>query len=450
VRELVVRAAEVEGRRVDVRVVGHRVQEVAPSIEAASDATVLDAHGGALIPGLHDHHLHLLSLAAATRSLVLRSLDDVRVRHLELPPGRWIRAIGYHEAELGPLDRDRLDVLAPGRPVRVQHQSGAMWVLSSAALDQIGWSDHPDGRLLGADALLRDHAPSEDIDLAAVGALLAQFGVTGATDATPTERAADLELVAHSARIGALPQRLIMMTGPHLRVHLAPDLELGPVKLVVADHALPSVEELADGISMARSQGRAVAVHCVTRLALVLAIAAWDEMGAEDGDRVEHAAVVPPELESRLVDLGVTVVTQPSFVHTRGDRYRREVDPEDLPYLYPCGRLLAAGIPVAGSTDAPFGDPNPWRAIATAVERRTREGAPIGVGERVDVRTALELFLGPPEQPGGPPRRVVPGARADLCLLHVPLDDALADPSDELVSAVVCGGRLVVPPAAGG
>ena len=449
-RELVIRRAEVEGRHLDVRVVGDRVREVAPAIEPTSNATILDAGGGALIPGLHDHHLHLLSLATATRSLVLTSLDDLRVRHLELPPGRWIRAIGYHETELGPLDRRRLDLLAPGRPVRVQHQSGAMWVLSSAALDQIGCRDHPSGRLFGADTLLRERVPAEDLDLAAVGALLAHFGVTGATDATPTERAADLELVAHASRSGALPQRLIMMTGPHLRLYVEPDLELGPVKLVVADHALPSLDELVAGISMARSQGRAVAVHCVTRVALVVAIAAWDEVGAEEGDRVEHAAVVPPELQSRLVDLGVTVVTQPSFVHTRGDRYLREVDPDDLPYLYPCGRLLAAGIPVAGSTDAPFGDPDPWRAIATAVERRTQEGAPIGVGERIDVRAALGLFLGPPDHPGGSPRRVVPGAHADLCLLHVPLDDTLADPSHELVSAVVCGGRLVVPPAAGG
>ena len=33
-----------------------------------------------------------------------------------------------------------------------------------------------------------------------------------------------------------------------------------------------------------------------------------------------------------------------------------------------------AGIPVGGSTDAPFGHPDPWRDVAAAIERRTAGG----------------------------------------------------------------------------
>ncbi len=66
---LVVRDAEVDGVRVDVAVDGERITAVVPAGTARSEHTV-DAGGGALIPGLHDHHIHLLALAAAATSVV--------------------------------------------------------------------------------------------------------------------------------------------------------------------------------------------------------------------------------------------------------------------------------------------------------------------------------------------------------------------------------------------
>ena len=54
---------------------------------------------------------------------------------------------------------------------------------------------------------------------------------------------------------------------------------------------------------------------------------------------------------------------------------------------------------------------------------------------------ALELFLTPLADPGGPPRRVVAGAPADLCLLDAPLAAVLAAPSSR-VAATIAGGRV--------
>jgi predicted amidohydrolase YtcJ len=181
----------------------------------------------------------------------------------------------------------------------------------------------------------------------------------------------------------------------------------------------------------------------VTRVALVLALAAWDEIGPRPGDRVEHGGVVPPELAERLAALGLVVVTQPAFVRDRGDRYLREVDPDDVAHLYPCGRLLAAGVGVGGSTDAPFGDPDPWRAIATAIDRRTAAGHVLGPYDRVPPRRALDLFLGALDDPAGPPRRPAAGAPADLCLLAVSVAEALAAPSADHVRATIASGRLL-------
>jgi len=96
---------------------------------------------------------------------------------------------------------------------------------------------------------------------------------------------------------------------------------------------------------------------------------------------------------------------------------------------------------VAGSTDAPYSDPDPWRAIGAAVARRTPSGAVLDAGEAVTPRRALDLFLGGPHAPGGPPRRVVAGAAADLCLLDRSLDAALADPASVQATCTIRQGR---------
>ena len=158
----------------------------------------------------------------------------------------------------------------------------------------------------------------------------------------------------------------------------------------------------------------------MTHVATVVALAAWDEVGVAAGRphraRLGHHA---GRGRARSPAHGLTVVTQPSFVFERGDEYQRDVEPADRPWLYRCRRLEAAGIAVGGSTDAPYGSLDPWRAMAAAVERRTRSGAPIGPDEAVSPARALALFLGRPDRPGGPPAQVEVGATADLCLLDV-------------------------------
>ena len=159
------------------------------------------------------------------------------------------------------------------------------------------------------------------------------------------------------------------------------------------------------------------------------------------GDRLEHASVLPLGLEHRLRELGVAVVTQPNFIAERGDAYAREVDAEDLEALYRCRTLLAAGVAVAGGTDAPFGIADPWRAMRAAVERRSHNGCVLGAAEALTPRAALDLFLSALHTPGAAPRQVRVGAPADLCLLHVPLADVTLDAGE--VHATIIGGRVV-------
>ncbi|WP_106402606.1 amidohydrolase family protein [Actinocorallia populi] len=450
---LLLRGVEVAGRPADVRLAGGVVAELGSDLAARPGDEVLDGRGGALIPGLHDHHIHLMATAAAERSVRVgppevsspgELADVLRRADAALPPGAWLRAVGYHESVAGDLDREALDALLPHRPVRVQHRSGAQWSLNSAACRAVGLdegqrpegaetdaSGRPTGRLLRADAWLRDRLPAGDPpDLSALGRRLARAGVTGVTDATPVERPADLRVLADAG----LPQRLTLTGGPALAAADFPEnVARGPVKLVVADHELPSLDALAGAIGAAHLADRPVAVHCVSLVALVLALAAWEQAGVRSGDRIEHASVVSPELVPVLAARGLTVVTQPGFVAERGDRYLLDVPPREHADLYRCASLLDAGVPVAGSTDAPYGSPDPWIAVKAAADRRTAGGRILGARERLSPHRALELFLTAPDAPGKRPRSVRPGAPADLVLLAAPLGDVLAAPSSDAV-----------------
>lgn len=455
---LVIRRAEVDGEVVDVRLAGGVIAAVEPHLEPQQGDEVHDAAGGALLPGLHDHHIHLMAFAAARRSIRLGPPDvtdaagfDVALR--AAAGTDWVRGTGYHESVAGELDRHRLDAVVADRPVRVQHRSGAMWILNSAAIDRAGLdagapagverdrTGLPTGRIYGLDEWLRERLPAEIPDLTAAAAELLSYGVTGLTDCTPTEDAEHIALLADAVSAGRVRQRLVVTGGLDLPPRAGAELVRGPVKLVVADHTLPALDHLTGSIRAAHGRGRPVAIHCVTRTALLLALAAWDDAGPHPGDRVEHAAVAGPAEAARLAAAGITVVTQPGFVAERGDVYLAEVEPEDQPDLWPCASLLARDVAVGGGTDAPFGTADPWRAVAAAISRRTAGGRILGETERLDPGRAVGLFLTPPGDPGGRARRVAAEQPADLCLLKLPLADALREPSSTNVAMTLVGGR---------
>ncbi|HZZ90432.1 MAG TPA: amidohydrolase family protein [Caulobacteraceae bacterium] len=458
--ERLIRGVEVEGRAgCDVRLRDGTIAEIGHALASRSEE--IDGHGGALIPGLADHHIHLFALAAQAASV---RLDDVTsaaelaaritAAAVAAPAGAWIRATGYHEGAAGDLSCRELDALAPRHPVRVQHRTGALWVLNSLALAALGTGALPDfverdargaptGRIWRGDAWLRERLGAEPPPLAPVGRQLAAFGVTAVTDASVTTDADAAGRLAAAHRAGALPQRLMLMSGGALAPPADGAFTVGPVKVLLDDHALPDLDDFIARIAAARVRRRNVAVHCVTAGEFALTLAAFRTAGTEPGDRIEHGGVIPGEAIGELRTLGLTVVTQPAFVRERGDRYLAEVDPVDQPDLYRCASLREAGVPVAGSSDAPYATPDPWVGIAAAVQRTTRSGQRLGEAERVLPAAALGLYLGALEAPAGRPRRVAVGAPADLCLLGAPMREALAATSADVVRATLIGGEVV-------
>lgn len=429
---LIQRATMLDGSVVDIRL-GEQITAVDARLAPVPGEQVLDAAGTTVIPGLHDHHVHLRAAAAAltsTRVGPAEVHDRAELANAlaaaDIGGDGWIRAVGYHEAVAGPLDRAVLDEVSPTVPVRVQHRSGVLWTLNSAGLARVGLPDHPDGRLRSADRSWSDTLQRNESGLPEISGRLSAYGVTGVTDATPDLEVADVVKLMEARRHGELRQH----------VHC-----LAPGKRILHDTDL-DLEALTTWVSERHCDAAPVAVHCVTAAQLVVTLSALQAAGAHEQDRIEHAAVVPDESISELVRSGATVVTQPNFVAERGDQYRHDVPAAEHHELWRVASLLRAGVPVALSTDMPFGDADPWKAMRAAVHRTTPSGAVLGATERISALHALSMFFGTAAQPVRP-REVAPGQPGDLVVLAAPPEEVLGELDSALVAATVIQGEMV-------
>lgn len=351
--------------------------------------------------GVHDHHIHLFAAAAALASARCGPPEVTDRAGLAAalagatPDARgWVRGVGYHESVAGPLDRLALDACAASGPVRVQHRSGQLWMLDSRAVAALGLDDprctapgverdgagRATGRLFRADSWLRARlGPSPAPSLAPLGARLAACGVTAVTDATPDNGPAEVAAFAAAQARGELPPRVVVMGTLALsEVAPPPGIEIGAVKIHLAEAALPGPDLLAEWVCAAHARERNVAIHCVTRAELVLALAALDAAGVRAGDRLEHVHVAPPECVGWIARLGLTACVQPALAAARRAEWERETDPRDRPWLAPFAALAGVGIPLLAGSDAPYGpllDGQPGLAAGPAAPDAAR-GAP--------------------------------------------------------------------------
>lgn len=465
---LLIRGAQLLGRGVfDLRVAGERITEIATQLEPGAGDRIVEAGGNLLLPGLHDHHLHLFATAAARSSVVCgppEVTDKQSLRELlelQSTTGEgWIRGIGFHDSLCPELDRHWLDRVCPDRPVRIQHRSGMLWVLNSCALDRLRLAEgealptgaecdsdgNLNGRFYDLDAWLGERLERAWPALGALSAELARFGITGVTDAGVNNGRGVWEALSAACECGKLVQRVLVMGNEELHrlTSAKPDrIDVGPLKIYLREIDLPDLDRLVLRIRRAHKHGRAVAVHCVTRVELHFALAAFGEAGTLPGDRIEHASIADEYALQRLPELGITVVTQPHFIFERGDLYLKDVDEEDIPLLYRGASFLAHGVALAAGSDAPYGSTDPWTAMHAAVERCTRDGVQMGVGERLTLQQALGLYSDNPRQPGEGLRELAVGQPADLCLLDVPWECLGTDLDASHVALTVCAGVVV-------
>lgn len=437
------------------------VREIGEQVGRSGLENVVDAGGGCVLPGLHDHHLHLLGIAGRQGAVdcgtpEIADAEDLRGvlerARSEAGPSGGVRGVNLRRPLTSLVSRAWLDEIMPDLPVRIDDDTGHALVLNTPAFGEVrrlnkdsasalAWlrSAYESGWLLNGRRRLRMPAFAGTApDLAGLSRELSRLGITGVTDATVQISDSAIRRVESAVRDGAFRPRVLLLSGP------AP-LEFvtaGPKKLVLAEYDLPSLPELIDALTESRLAGQPVAVHVMSAAPLYMLLTALEHVGSVPGDRIEHASITPGDALGRIRRLGLTVVTQPNFVAERGSRYLEEVEPGDLDSLYRLRSFLEQGVPLAGGSDAPVGSHDPWQAMQAAVRRETRDGRSLGPNERISPAQALDLYLGSLDSPGKP-RRVVPGMEADLCVLTAPLDDVYRQLNCSLVAATIRRGVVV-------
>ncbi|HEY3698193.1 MAG TPA: amidohydrolase family protein [Spongiibacteraceae bacterium] len=461
---MLIRNAEINfATIVDIRISDGRIAEIATNLTPHSDELTIDAKQYALLPGLHDHHLHFLASAAALDSVfcgppniadevALIAALQAKAEQLKNKQ-RWLRGIGYHESVAGNIDRHWLDRVLPTIPARIQQRSGRLWIFNSCALNLLGDLENSpleeidgeySGRLYDADVWLREKIGHQLPDIRAASTQLARFGVTGITDTSVSNSGATFAQFAELQVRGELLQDVVMMGDASLdAVADTPQLRRGPRKIHLHENELPDFDAMCAAIESSHATARPVAVHCVTLVDLIFTLNAFAAAGTIRGDRIEHAAIAPPEVIAQLKQLQLIVVTQPNFISERGDAYLEDVEPADQPWLYRLQGFIDAGIHLVAGTDAPFGNLNPWLAMHAAVTRCTATGKSIGVNEALNAERALELFLGDPLFPGDGKNLIELGMPGNFCLLDLAWRDARHNLSEVNVLATIKNGRLI-------
>jgi len=425
---MIIKNAEINGKIKDIFLDKGRIAKIDKNIFGDN---YYDAKGNALIPGLHDHHIHLNSTAAAINSVICGppdvSNENELIKRINQPGKGWIRGIGYHHSVAGEIDRRWLDKNGPRRPVRIQHRSGRLWILNSLALNIVDNNIDSNGRLFDDDNSIR--FGSEFPNLKPLMKLLFSYGVTGVTEVTPSNGVEEYQNYIDKVK----PLKIDIMGKSDLNSTKSQYL-----KIHYHEPDLPSLEVITNEIKLAHKNGRNIAAHCVTRSELMLILAALDEAGAVNGDRIEHAAITDSFLINWIKRLNLIVVTQPNFMAERVGSYIKDVEEFEQKNLWRLKSFINSGVRLAAGSDAPFGNSNPWFAMESAVNR------PAGFeDESLSPEEALSLYLKPSYNAGGVAREVKEGEIADLCLLNMPWSDARLKLNDIRPRGTWIDGRLV-------
>ena len=327
----------------DLRIVNGVIAAIG-QLGPAPNEPVLDLNGGAVLPGLNDHHIHLLAYAASLDSVrcgppeVNNATELIETLAAAQPNASgWVRGIGYHDSVAGGIDRHWLDRHSPAVPIRIQHRSGRLWILNSVAMERLvrtsrqssskretptrvsrlrtrqgqqlpqnvvgetegqalnrrqsAWlplegRPNQDGRFYDQDQHLARLWGRALPPIDQASRQLAAYGITGVTDLTPSNDTSAAARLEQLHKTGRLRQKVRVGGTLGMEHTLA-----GPTKIHLHESSLPDFEALSELVGNSHASGREVAVHCVTEAELAFALAAFRSAGVREGDRIEHASV---------------------------------------------------------------------------------------------------------------------------------------------------------------
>jgi predicted amidohydrolase YtcJ len=187
--------------------------------------------------------------------------------------------------------------------------------------------------------------------------------------------------------------------------------------------------ELVELTRDAHLGGLRVATHVIGDLAIDLVLEAYEQLaalGPGKHHRLEHFGLPHRDQIERAARLHAVAAPQAIFLHSLGANFRRYLTDELLPRTYPLRDMLAAGIVVALSSDAPVvADEDPILGMRSAILRRDLEGHVIAPEQAITAEEALFAYtMGGALASGDDDNRgsLAPGKWADLAILsHNPL-----------------------------
>jgi predicted amidohydrolase YtcJ len=107
--------------------------------------------------------------------------------------------------------------------------------------------------------------------------------------------------------------------------------------------------------------------------------------------RIEHCAICPPDLRDRVRIQHIVPAMKPAFFWEFGEGYLQNYGRHRADTMFPVKSLIAARVPVAGSSDAPVRHYAPLFGIEQGLARRPIVGDVCGSDEHVDLPTAIRM-----------------------------------------------------------
>lgn len=442
---------------VDLVIVDGVIADIAPTGNLRPTGLVVEGEGGWLLPGLWDHHVHVLQWALAADRVPLGEVASARdaaavMAAAPVSDGRRIGS-GFRDglwADAPSLDL--LDAATGDVPTYlINADVHSVWMNSAAfrrerfALVASGMLVEEDAfeisrRLNAVDARTADDAVDRMARAAAARGLVGLVDLDMTWNDEPWQRRAARGFDTLRVSYGTYPQHLDraiaegLRTGDRVRGARNDLIRVGPLKAITdgslgtrtaacahpypgdpAHHGLLTVvpDDLVDMMTRATAAGLECAIHAIGDVANSNALDAYAVTGAVG--TIEHAQLVAHADIPRFARLGVAASVQPE--HALDDRDMTDaIWAGQSAQPYPLRALADSGANLRFGSDAPVASLDPWAAMASAVFR-TRDGRePWQAHQRVEIGTAIAACTA-----GGSttPAEIAPGALADLVIVGV-------------------------------